>query len=168
MSEEEKKAIEDLKKLQIGIGILNDFIDEKDKDETDIKAIDIVLNLIEKQQKQIQDLKANYKKLDRENQALYESINIEDDNMLIRLYQEQKEENKELENKRKTTMEVIGANYIHKDKIREKIEELKNDEKNIREKKKNSHDYDRSNSRLQAYLTKTKEMIKRLEELLEE
>lgn len=32
--------------------------------------------------------------------------------------------NKELEEKRKTTMEVIGANYIHKDKVREKIKKL--------------------------------------------
>lgn len=53
--DEEKKAIEDLKKLKLGIGILNMFCEEKDKDKTDIKAIEIVLNLIEKQQKEIEN-----------------------------------------------------------------------------------------------------------------
>ena len=56
MSEEERKAIEDLKK---GIEILNLIAEEKD--EVDIKTIDIVLNLIEKQQKEIERLKfSNY------------------------------------------------------------------------------------------------------------
>ena len=34
-------------------------------------------------------------------------------------------ENKELKEKAKNTMGLIGANYIHKDKIKEKIEEIK-------------------------------------------
>lgn len=51
MSDEEKKAIEDLKRLRKGIEILNQITPEKD--ETDIKAIDFILNLIEKQQKEI-------------------------------------------------------------------------------------------------------------------
>lgn len=55
MSDEEKKAIEDLKRLRKGIEILNLITPEKD--ETDIKAIDIILNLIEKQQKEIEELK---------------------------------------------------------------------------------------------------------------
>lgn len=33
------------------------------------------------------------------------------------------QENKKLEEKAKNTMELIGANYIHKDKIKEKIKE---------------------------------------------
>ena len=41
---------------------------------------------------------------------------------ILDLYKREKEKNKELEEKRKTTMEVISANYIHKDKIKEKIE----------------------------------------------
>lgn len=40
--------------------------------------------------------KEKNKKLDRENQALYESINCDDKNMLERLYKEEKEKNKEL------------------------------------------------------------------------
>lgn len=55
MSNEEKKAIEDLKRLQKGIEILNQFTPEKD--DVDIIAIDIVLNLIEKQQNEIKQLK---------------------------------------------------------------------------------------------------------------
>ena len=34
------------------------------------------------------------------------------------------QENKELNEKAKNTMGLIGANYIHKDKVREKIKEL--------------------------------------------
>lgn len=36
----------------------------------------------------------------------------------------EKEKNKELKEKAKNTMGLIGANYIHKDKVKEKIEEL--------------------------------------------
>lgn len=46
LSEEEKKAIEDLKKLKMGIEYLN--LIARVKDEVDIKAIDIILNLINK------------------------------------------------------------------------------------------------------------------------
>jgi len=59
MSEEEKKAIEDLKTLKLGITFLNCFAG-LEKDKTDIKAIDVVLNLIETQQKEIIKLKKDY------------------------------------------------------------------------------------------------------------
>ena len=36
-------------------------------------------------------------------------------------------ENKELKEKAKNTMGLIGANYIHKDKVKEKIEEIFNE-----------------------------------------
>lgn len=55
MNNEEKKAIEDLKRLKQGIEILNQITPEKD--DVDIIAIDIVLNLIEKQQNEIKQLK---------------------------------------------------------------------------------------------------------------
>lgn len=51
LSDEEKKAIEDLKKLRKGIEILNLIAEEKN--EVDIKAIDIILNLIEKLRRKI-------------------------------------------------------------------------------------------------------------------
>lgn len=52
MSEEEKLAIKDLKILKSAIGLLNS-IPGVEKDEKDIKAIDIILNLIEKQQNKL-------------------------------------------------------------------------------------------------------------------
>jgi hypothetical protein len=57
MSEEEKKAVEDLKRLKKGIEILNQIT--VTKDEVDIIAIDTILDLIEKQQKEIEELKQN-------------------------------------------------------------------------------------------------------------
>lgn len=79
--------------------------------------------------------KEKNKKLDRENQALYESINCEDKTMLERLYREEKEKNKELyseidrlqeENKcfkiasqGNFAEEFMKSNYISKDKIKE-------------------------------------------------
>ena len=45
------------------------------------------------------ELEEGNRKLDRENQALYESINCDDKNMLERLYKEQQEYIKELESK---------------------------------------------------------------------
>ena len=56
MNEKEKKAIHDLKILRLGIGLIN-CIPGIEKDEVDIKAIDCVLNLIDKQQKEIEKLK---------------------------------------------------------------------------------------------------------------
>lgn len=60
-TEEEKKAIEDLKKLKIGIEFLNNYLKSNGNyeniDNTDIASIDIILNLIEKQQKEIDCLK---------------------------------------------------------------------------------------------------------------
>lgn len=95
---EEKKAIEDLKELKIGIGILNSFIDKKYRDEIDIKAIDIVLNLIEKLQKELEQEKEKNNILEQEKEYL---------NCII---------------------ESDKNNYINKDKIRAKIEELEGQE----------------------------------------
>ena len=43
---------------------------------------------------------------------------------MIDLYNKEKEKNKALKEKAKNTMGLIGANYIHKDKVKEKIKEL--------------------------------------------
>lgn len=60
-TEEEKKAIEDLKNLKIGIETLNNILinlgDNENIDDIDIIAIDIIINLLEKQQKEIEELK---------------------------------------------------------------------------------------------------------------
>lgn len=67
-TEEEKKAIEDLKKLKIGIEFLNNYLKSNGNyeniDNTDIASIDIILNLIEKQQKEIDRLSFDNKILD--------------------------------------------------------------------------------------------------------
>lgn len=60
----------------------------------------------------------------------------------------------------------LRKDSIPKSAIREEIEKLERDEEKIREKKKYANDYDRSKARMQAYLTKTNEIKKRLEELL--
>ena len=55
MSEEEKKAIEDLKRLRKGIEILNQVIPEKD--EVDLIAIDIILKLVNDYQVLLDDIR---------------------------------------------------------------------------------------------------------------
>ena len=86
MSNEEKKAIERLiiykDKIKDELYPIIDFEEEK--------AIGIVLNLIEKQQKEIEELKEK--------------------NMHIT----------------KETVDFINSHYIHKDKIKAKIEEIQN------------------------------------------
>ena len=72
--------------------------------------------------------KEKNKELDRENQALYESINCDDNTMLAKLYQKEKEKNEELTDEYLIQRDLINAeflneNYISKDKIKEKIEE---------------------------------------------
>lgn len=82
--------------------------------------------------------KENNKELDRENQALYESINCDDNTMLAKLYQKEKEKNKELEmqllekdlyidglkeDRRIAIKEIQEEYYISKDKIKEKMKQ---------------------------------------------
>lgn len=92
-------------------------------------------------------------------------------NLIEKLKKENEELHKEIErqgNAREIEEEYIEKKFVSKDKIRDFIKRLEKDVENIREKKKDSHDYDRSSSRIQAYLTKTNEIIKRLKKLLEE
>lgn len=89
-----------------------------------------LLNLYKKEKEQNSLIKEKLKELNISMETLIGEFNrledLEDDTIQLKWrLKEEKEKNKELENKRKTTMEVIGANYIHKDKIREKMEELK-------------------------------------------
>ena len=65
MTEEEKKAIHDLKILRQGIEFLN-CIPNVEKDEADIKAIDIILNLIQKQDTEINKLRQKNEQLKSE------------------------------------------------------------------------------------------------------
>lgn len=134
MTEEEKEAIEIIKL------IIN--ISKKNERTTAIIYVsdeETILNLIEKLQKEIEELR--------------------------KLTEFQKEYINKLE---QDLFENCSNFVVPKDKIRDFIKCLEKDAQNIREKKKESHDYDRSSSRIQAYLTKTNEIIKRLKELLEE
>lgn len=86
----------------------------KDKDCYLVQAIETILDLYNKEK--------NYnRKLDRENQALYESINCDDNTMLARLYQEEKEKSKLIEELK------IELNNARKEK-----EELKKDNAELR------------------------------------
>lgn len=102
-TEEEKKAIEDLKKLKKEcIEKYKVELDEKDNIDKpkafylhqQIEAIHIVLNLLEKQQKEIEELKYKYKKYGK---VLF-------------------------------TEDAIKENYVSKNEIREKIKDLRYNE----------------------------------------
>lgn len=93
MSEEEKQAIEQLKSWREYIINHRDSVNKAN----DIEFyLGTALNLIEKQQKQI-------KKLNIENQALYEAQNLGDNDLLVRIL---KEKDKEIE----VLEELIGEN----------------------------------------------------------
>lgn len=90
--------------------------------------LDEVYNVVMKLEDLYQKEKEKNKELDRENQALYESINCDDNTMLAKLYQKEKEKNKELTDEYLIQRNLINAeflneNYISKDKINSKIAE---------------------------------------------
>ena len=140
ISREEQEAIEVIKdRLENGI-LASDFQ----------ISLDIALNYISKLQTQVNECEKalvrerEFKneiisKLNKENQALYESINCNDDNMLAREYQKLKKETEELKGiKNGTTIEYIGKAiywrkdkiekyFVRKDKIRDKIKDLEKD-----------------------------------------
>lgn len=68
----------------------------------------------------------NSTKLNLENQALYESINCNDDNMLAREYKKLKEKYKLLDEKFRYAVpdNMINELYVSKDKIKAKIKEF--------------------------------------------
>ena len=141
MNEEEKQAIEKLNSI---VKVHKDYmqgVNEETINEKEIKAIEIVLNYIDKLQKENkkyidvfnstekimnrqertkdkllkenvelqkenEELKEQRKELNLENQALYESINLEDSEYLAKKYQKLKE------------------NSISKDKIREVLKDI--------------------------------------------
>lgn len=80
-----KEEIEVLKTFKNGLGLTS-------------AEREILGNLIDKQQKEIEQLKEQRKELNLENQALYESINCNDNNMLARRYYRLQKEIEELKN----------------------------------------------------------------------
>lgn len=130
MNEKEKKAIEDLKGIDItyfvnGHECANFYLDEADKVS---KEIELILNLIEKQQKELDSLKEIEKSHKEENGKLrveFEKV-YEDNLTLAHELEQEKEKNKELKKYEEAYKLLSYAlnNYIHKDKIKEKIENL--------------------------------------------
>ena len=72
--------------------------------------------------------KEEFKELDIEQMIIAFNQLKDDYSSLFNELEQQKEKNKELEKQAEerfeVTMELIGANYIHKDKIKEKIKEI--------------------------------------------
>ena len=105
MSEEEKQAIESLKKLKVGIEILNSLGNslnstDFEKDIEDIKAIDTVLNLIDRQQKEKEELHKECNKL------------VNPSNLRFSYF----------DNKGQTQVVIYG--FVSKDKIKAKMQEI--------------------------------------------
>ena len=88
MNEEEKFIIYTLE------GSINTYIEGTKviRVQLTTKQAEILLNLISKLQKELEQEKEKNKKLNLENQALFESINCNDDNMLARRYQKLQKE----------------------------------------------------------------------------
>lgn len=144
MSEEEKKSIELLKltikdnrKLFQENGIYKYFNEDK------MKATEIILNLIERQQKEIEERNTRLQEEIKENHKMVIEIlelketieKLENDKrgMLIELYKANdkkdklKEENASLQKEIKLMKSInINDNYVSKDKIRDKIKEYQN------------------------------------------
>lgn len=83
-----------------------------------IESAKIILNLIEKQSKEIEHQKKELAILNEKQKEFNKLVNT------VKTYKGQfKRQEKEIEKlkeKAKNTMELIGANYIHKDKVKEK------------------------------------------------
>ena len=117
MSEEEKKAIELLSKKDTEYYYR--YVDVRE-------AVYIILNLIENQQKELNNLKEIEKSHQEENGKLRVEL------------EQEKEKNKELEAENFSLNEMKKYNkkhYISKEKIREKIKELKEEIKLARKEK---------------------------------
>ena len=118
MSEEEKEAIETIKLLKIGIEkinafgkFLNTFVTDNEKvilDMEDIKAIDIVLNLIDKQQKEIEELKTITREYEAYKVGKSDRIVIASKEYFINGF-----------------FKDFLNGYVSKDKLKAKIKELK-------------------------------------------
>jgi len=106
---EENKAIEDLKKLKIGIEFLNNFLKSNGKyediDSTDIIAIDTALNLLEKQQKEIE---RRYEQIDKLLEIRKNSVPKEAIREKIEYYKNQNNDLDDYTNEIEALEELLG------------------------------------------------------------
>lgn len=108
MNKEEKKAIENDISSR-----LFDYVNVALKFSYRDKEKHILQTIIKELQKELDKEKEKNKKLNLENQALFESINCNDDNMLARRYQKLQKENEKLKYKiegRDCVIETQGYN----------------------------------------------------------
>lgn len=128
MTDEEKKAIEIVKGITE-----DDLLNYWEGPEEPYNAIQIILNLIEKQQKEIEELKDDRKKYAEEyihnNPWLYKQLN---ENYILRVESEQKERKAYIKG---TNDADELCNKKWENKIKAKIEECENKIKKIRNKK---------------------------------
>lgn len=131
MNKEEQIAIETLKE------VASDNFDTLG-DDISPKMAQNILNVINKQQKEIEELKEKNKELDKENQGLFELYNFNDSSLLSKILKDYKKiiakQQKEIEdlneikqqicNEELITQDYVQDNFIAKVKIRELIKEL--------------------------------------------
>jgi hypothetical protein len=131
MSEEEKQAMKELKHY----GNITSYYKEREYTDIQIeKYINIVLNLIDKQQKEIEKLKDKIRMYEKNYVFAMDYINLaEEHDKALKVIDKQQKEIEclkhlkgfiRIDNNHK--MELLKlTDYISKDRIREKIEELK-------------------------------------------
>jgi hypothetical protein len=117
LSDEEKKAIEIVEDIAFVRGIRQDVDGELE----DLKAIEDVLRLVEKQQKEIEELKENNKLLQENYSSAHEDINWFCENYISKKESEQKEKQAYIDG---TNIADKLCNKKWKDKIKAKIEEV--------------------------------------------
>lgn len=121
MNEEEKKAIGNLKIIAEYIG--ENYFFGKQGIENLKKDIFVTLNYLNYLQKELEQEKEKNKKLNLENQALFENINCNDDNMLARRYQKLQKELEKSNNRIDMCIDLLnGEGCLNFDTKQEKLD----------------------------------------------
>lgn len=153
MNEEEKKAIEDMNRFANGI----------DMSCVTARQMQIILNLIEKLQKENDKLNIKLDDKEAEIQILKDDIKADDieyKHVIEILKKENEEYSKQLD------LDYVDKNYISKKKIEDTIEELKGKLEDISKRREKSKTKEEETV-LWCLEIRTDERIKTLQELLE-
>lgn len=152
MNEEEKKAVEFVKKR-------TKELKKYAKRENELVYDDIILNLIEKLQKENESWKSYSEELEEE-QIEKNNKNCELEFEVEELQKENEEYSKQLD------LDYVDKNYISKQKIKDEIEELKSKLEDISKRREKSKTKEEETV-LWCLEIRTDERIKTLHELLE-